>query len=445
MEGQDRARQQSALDIDFTVDGADMDTMRKKVPESIGFSMVQNDGDESTGLPRFQRLTSRDIQTIHDSTHYAAVQSQSIASRSVEPALGAKHRISTFSHIPSSLSRQSQAYSYDQPSVPFDEEDSTPAEIAAQGRDGLLDSNIAAQGQATQSSFQADTELMQQSHRPLPTSTYHVLSVEHHRDAGIQPPVDAVLDCALPVSQPFSQSTRSARRSERSIINTYNSPVRSMGPGIPTMASLKLSIPLYLRGIEQPRKGGNRDLRNLSFLPSPLRNEINFSTSDRDLPSSSSEEITSVALAHASETAIPSHGPEQTTTLHESEKTIGEEPPRQPEEAISSPQAEQAASSHELDTPLAHEPNSVHTTPSHELQQPTCYDQSEDASSSQQSEHNTPSHPPSLERIVPFSTGFHAGSLFKPVPLDFFDENAIDLGSGDQAPDKDLCVHCDAN
>lgn len=43
------------------------------------------------------------------------------------------------------------------------------------------------------------------------------------------------------------------------------------------------------------------------------------------------------------------------------------------------------------------------------------------------------------------STGFHAGSLFKPVPLDFFDENAIDLGSGDQAPDKDLCVHCDAN
>lgn len=87
MEGQDRARQQSALDIDFTVDGADMDTMRKKVLESIGFTMVQNDGDESMGLPRFQRLTSRDIQTIHDSTHYAAVQSQSIASRSVEPAL----------------------------------------------------------------------------------------------------------------------------------------------------------------------------------------------------------------------------------------------------------------------------------------------------------------------------------------------------------------------
>ncbi|THY12757.1 hypothetical protein D6D00_10379 [Aureobasidium pullulans] len=416
MEGQDRARQQSALDIDFTVDGADMDTMRKKVLESIGFTMVQNDGDESMGLPRFRRLTSRDIQTIHDSTHYAAVQSQSIASRSVEPALGAKHRISTFSHIPSSLSRQGQAYSYDQPSVAFDEEDSTPAEIAAQGRDGLLDSNIAAQGQATQSSFQADTELMQQSHRPLPTSPYHVLSVEHHRDAGIQRPasprrrplldrlddlrvpVDAVLDCALPVSQPFSQSTRSACRSERSIMNTYNSPVRSMGPGIPTMASLNLSIPLYLR----PRKGGNRDLRNLSFLPSPLRNEINFSTSDRDLPSSSSEEITSVALAHASETAIPSHGPEQTTTLHESEKTIGEEPPRQLEEAISSPQAEQAASSHELEhTSLAHEPNSVHTTPSHELQQPTCSDQSEDASSSQQSEHNTPSHPPSLERIVP--------------------------------------------
>ncbi|CAD0052845.1 unnamed protein product [Aureobasidium pullulans] len=185
-------------------------------------------------------------------------------------------------------------------------------------------------------------------------------------------------------------------------MNTYNSPVRSMGPGIPTMASLNLSIPLYLRGIEQPRKGGNRDLRNLSFLPSPLRNEINFSTSDRDLPSSSSEEITSVALAHASETAIHSHGPEQTTTLHESEKTIGEEPPRQPEEAISSPQAEQAASSHELEhTSLAHEPNSVHTTPSQELQQPTCSDQSEDASSSQQSEHSTPSHPPSLERIVP--------------------------------------------
>lgn len=261
---------------------------------------------------------------------------------------------------------------------------------------------------------------MQQSHRPLPTSPHHVLSVEHHRDAGIQrsasprrrplldrlddlrAPVDAVLDCALPVSQPFSRSTRSARRSERSIMNTYNSPVRSMGPGIPTMASLNLSIPLYLRGIEQPRKGGNRDLRNLSFLPSPLRNEINFSTSDRDLPSPSSEEITSVALAHASETAIPSHGPEQTTTLHESEKTIGEEPPRQPEEAISSLQAEQAASSHELEhTSLAHEPNSVNTTPSHELQQPTCSDQSEDASSSQQSEHNTPSRPPSLERIVP--------------------------------------------
>lgn len=73
MEGQDRARQQSALGIDFTVDGADMDTMRKKVLESIGFSMVQNDGDESMGLPKFQRLTSRDIQTIHDSTPYTCM------------------------------------------------------------------------------------------------------------------------------------------------------------------------------------------------------------------------------------------------------------------------------------------------------------------------------------------------------------------------------------
>lgn len=61
MEGQDRARQQSALGIDFIVDGADMDTMRKEVLDSIGFSMVQNDGDESIGLPRFERLTSRDI------------------------------------------------------------------------------------------------------------------------------------------------------------------------------------------------------------------------------------------------------------------------------------------------------------------------------------------------------------------------------------------------
>lgn len=72
-----------------------------------------------------------------------------------------------------------------------------------------------------------------------------------------------------------------------------------------------------------------------------------------------------VALARDPEAAIPSHRPEQTTTLHESEKTIGEEPPRQPEEAVSSPQAEQTASSHEpKHTSIAHEPNSVHTTPS---------------------------------------------------------------------------------
>ncbi|THY81966.1 hypothetical protein D6C80_06681 [Aureobasidium pullulans] len=345
MEGQDRARQQSALDIDFTVDGADMDTMRKKVFESIGFSMVQNDGDESMGLPKFQRLTSRDIQTIHDSTPYtcmdgaeslshpfttgfgnssvpAAIQIQSIASRSVEPALGAKHRTNPWSHTPSSLSRQGQACSDDQPSVAFDEEDSTPAEIAAQGHNRLLDSNIAAQDQATHSSFQADTELMQQSHRPLPTSPYHVLSVEDHRDAGIQrptsprlcplldrldalrAPVDAVLDCALPVGQPFSPSTRSARRSERNIMNTHYSPVRSMGPGIPTMTSWNLSIPLYLRGVEQPRKGGNRNLRNSIFLPSPLRNEINFSTSDGDLSSSSRDEITSDNVEQLADASI---------------------------------------------------------------------------------------------------------------------------------------------
>ncbi|KAG2169945.1 hypothetical protein VTO58DRAFT_103870 [Aureobasidium pullulans] len=345
MAGQDRARQQRALDIDFTVDGADMDTMRKKILQRIGSSMVQNDGDESMGLPRFQRLTSRDIQTIHDSTPYtrvdgaespshpsttgfgnssvpAAVQSQSIASRSVEPALGPKHRTNPWSHIRSPLSRQGQAYSYDQPSVAFDKEDSTPAEIAAQGHDRLLDSNIAVQDQTTHSSFQADTELMQQSHRPLPTSPRHVLTVEHRRDAGIQrpasprlrplldrldaleAPVDAVPDCALPVGQPFSPSTRSARRSERSIMNTHYSPVCSMGPGIPTMTSLNLSIPVYLRGVEQPREGGNRNLRNLIFLPSPLRNEINFSTSDRDLPSSSSHEITSDNVEQLADTSI---------------------------------------------------------------------------------------------------------------------------------------------
>ncbi|THX75517.1 hypothetical protein D6D05_06478 [Aureobasidium pullulans] len=415
MEGRDRARQQSALGIDFTVDGPDMDTIRKEVLKSIEFNMVQNDGDESMGLPRFERLTSRDIQTIHDSTPYtcmdsagslsrpsttgsgnssvsAAVQSQSIASRSVETALEAKHRTNPWSHIPSSLSRLGQAYSYDQPSVAFDEENSTPVEIAAQGHDRLLDSNIAAQEQTTHSSFQADTELMQQSHRPLPTSPYHVLSVEHRRDAGIQRPahprlrplldrLDAlrasVLDCALPVGQPFFPSTRSARRSERSIMNTHYSPVRSMGPGISTMTSLNLSMPLYLRGVEQPRKGGNRNLRNVIFLPSPLRNEINFSTSDRDLL----------------------HRPEQTITLHESEKTIGEEPFHQSKGNISSHQFEQTTSSHE--PLLPHESKSEQSAPSPELEQPTSSHPYENASSTPQPEHHTSPHSPSNERMAP--------------------------------------------
>lgn len=87
-------------------------------------------------------------------------------------------------------------------------------------------------------------------------------------------------------------------------MNTYYSPVRSMGPRIPTMTSLNLSIPLYLRGVEQPRKGGNRSLRNLILLPSPLRNEINFLTSDRDLPSSSSDEITSDNVEQLADTSI---------------------------------------------------------------------------------------------------------------------------------------------
>lgn len=87
-------------------------------------------------------------------------------------------------------------------------------------------------------------------------------------------------------------------------MNTHYSPVRSMGPGIPTMTSLNLSIPLYLRGVEQPRKGGNRNLRNSIFLPSPLRNEINFSTSDGDLFSSSHDEITSDNVEQLADASI---------------------------------------------------------------------------------------------------------------------------------------------
>lgn len=73
-----------------------------------------------------------------------------------------------------------------------------------------------------------------------------------------------------------------------------------------------------------------------------------------------------VALARDIEASILSHRPEQTTTLYESEKTIGEEPFHQSKENISSYQSEQTNSSHE--PLLPHESKSEQSAPSPELE-----------------------------------------------------------------------------